>query len=209
MATETNDPVPNLVQFWTWRDNVHQRLVSTLQEDAEHAAQFVSRAQELAAEIETLVQNGLNEGAEEALGALAEQDMSDFCIMVDLSQDVHIDDVPRLDPEARLHLEEFLDEEPWHSLMVDTDLTVTLAMLEDLALREDNLPWYRVSPNLARILARVLDQANTEQVMRFAGEIEAMQTQKNVKLPDDVGELLDYVVDNAAKRLGIVKPKVG
>ena len=55
----------DLIKFWTWRDNVHQRLISTHAEDEEHAAAFVSRANELKEEVEFIAKNGLNEGAVE------------------------------------------------------------------------------------------------------------------------------------------------
>ena len=124
--SDPDDPSRDLVRFWTWRDNIHQRLASTQREDEAHHAAFVARAYELRDEIEFLARNGLNEGAEESLGTLAEQDMADFCIMVDLSADVEIEGVAKLTHETRQHLQEFLDSEPWHSLTVDTDLTVAL-----------------------------------------------------------------------------------
>jgi hypothetical protein len=192
----------NLISFWTWRDLTHQQA----NEDGETAAAFAERAAELRDELEFLLNGGLSEGAEEALGALAEQDMSDFCIMVDLSQEKDLPGVEALAPDTRETLQKFLDHEPWHSLMVDTDLTVALAMYEDLAIREDNLPWYEVSPNLVRITARVLDQANAEQVRRFAGELQALHQRTALELPAEVAELVRNLVATAAHRVGIEPP---
>ena len=195
----------HLIRFWTWRDLTHQQVAH----DDDDAAAFTERAEELRDEIEFLLSGGLSEGAEEALGALAEQDMSDFCIMVDLSQEMDLPGVTPLANTTRKHLEQFFDHEPWHSLMVDTDLTVALAMYEDLAMREDNLPWYEVSPNLVRVTARVLDQANAEHLQRFAGELEALHDHSALELPPAVAELARYLVDSAAHRLGIEPPSIG
>ena len=210
--SETGDPSRKLVRFWTWRDGLHQRLAATHDEDAAHHEAFVARARELRDEIEFLARNGLNEGAEVALGTLAEQDMADFCIMVDLAADVSIDDVVSLDPETRLHLAEFLDNEPWHSLMVDTDMTVALAMIEDVAAGTEGpasgRAWYEVSPNLMRVTARVLDQANAEQVRRFAGELNALHEASGNSVPRDAAEIIGYIVEQAAARVGLRPPEL-
>ena len=205
---ETGDSSRKLVRFWTWRDNLHQRLSATHAEDAAHHDAFVARARELRDEIEFLARNGLNEGAEEALGTLAEQDMADFCIMVDLAADVSIDGVAALDAETRLHLTEFLDGEPWHSLAVDTDMTVALAMIEDVAAGAEDRPWYAVSPNLMRVTARVLDQANAEQVRRFAAELNALHEASGTSVPADAAEIIGYIVEQAANRVGLRPPEL-
>lgn len=196
------------VRFWAWRDDLHQRLASTREEDAARRAAFVARAQELADEVAFVLGNGLTEGAVEALSALAEQDMADFCIMVDLAAAVSIAGVTPLAPEVRLHLEEFLDDEPWHSLMVDNDLTVAVAMVEAVAAAGDEVPWYEASPNLVRVTARVLDQANAEQVQRFVGELNALGEASGARLPNDAAEILQYIVRGAAQRLGIEPPRL-
>lgn len=196
------------VRFWAWRDDLHQRLASTREEDAAHRAAFVARARELADEVAFVLGNGLTEGAVEALSALAEQDMADFCIMVDLAASVSIAEVTPLAPEVRLHLEEFLDDEPWHSLMVDNDLTVAVAMVEAVAAADDEVPWYETSPNLVRVTARVLDQANAEQVQRFVGELNALGEASGARLPNDAAEILQYIVRGAAQRLGIEPPRL-
>ncbi len=203
--SEQTQSANNLVRFWTWRDLTHQQIAH----DASDAAAFAERAGELRDEIDFLLSGGLSEGAEEALGTLAEQDMSDFCTMVDLSQEIDLPGVTPLATTTREHLAQFLDHEPWHSLMVDTDLTVALAMYESLAIREDNLPWYEVSPNLVRITARVLDQANAEHLQRFAGELQVLHDRHAGELPQEVAELVRFLVDSAAQRLGIEPPSIG
>ena len=203
---QRQSPPHRLVRFWTWRDNLHQRLAATREEDAAHHAAFIARAAEVSEQIEFLARNGLNEGAVEALGALAEQDMVDFCIMVDLAADVAMDDVPSLRPNTRQHLQEFLDSEPWHSLMVDNDLVVALAMVESVAAA--GKPWYEASPNLARVVARVLDQASAEQVQRFAGELNALHDGAAAPVPEDAAEILRFAIGNAARRLGMQPPRL-
>ena len=196
------------VRFWTWRDNLHQRLAATHEEDAAHRAAFVARVAELAEEVDFLVRNGLNEGAVEALGTLAEQDMADFCIMVDLAAEVAIEGVAPLKAETAKHLAEFLDNEPWHSLMVDNDLTVALGMVEAVAAADAGVPWYETSPNLVRVTAGVLDQANAEQVQRFVGELNALSEATGARIPADAAQILNYIVSNAALRLGIQPPRL-
>lgn len=199
-------PSHRLVRFWTWRDNLHQRLVATREEDAAHHAAFIARAAEVSEQVEFLTRNGLNEGAMEALGALAEQDMVDFCVMVDLAADVPMDDVAPLQPTTRRHLQEFLNSEPWHSLMVDNDLVVALAMVEGVAAA--GKPWYEASPNLVRVVARVLDQASAEQVQRFAGELNALHGGADAPVPEDAAEILRFAIGNAARRLGMRPPQL-
>src|SRR5262244_2079597 len=88
-------------------------------EDRALAEEFASRASDLRSQVSFLLSGGLTEGAIEALGALAEEDMVDFCILVDLAAGIPIGGIEPLDAETRLHLTEFLDEEPWRSLAVD------------------------------------------------------------------------------------------
>jgi hypothetical protein len=143
-------------------------------DDAELADEFAARAADVRAEVTFLLGAGLSEGADESLAALAEGDMVDFCIMVDLAARVPIGGVEPLEDETRMHLEEFLAEEPWRSLAVDNDLTIALAMIEDVLNRSDaTTPWYRVSPQLPVALANVMDRVNREQYVRFAGELDA------------------------------------
>lgn len=193
-----------LLEFFKWRLDAldqHQRS-----DDRRLLESFAARAQEIAEGVSFLLQGGLSAGAEESLGAMAEQDMDDFCIMVDLAQGVALPGVPPLDKDTGEHLREFLDHEPWHSLLVDNDITVAIAMLEDIASRADEGPWYRVCPNMARVVAAVLDQANAEQMQRFAGEIAALGKRNELELPRDVATIVDNLIHSNAERLGIKPP---
>ena len=196
-----------MLRFFDWRLKVRDSHQAA--EDAALSDAFSQRAVEVRESIEFLLDNGLNEGAEAALGTLAEQDMGDFCIMVDLAQRVAIPEVEPLRKVTADHLEEFLETEPWHSLLVDNDVTVAIAMLEDVAVRVDEGPWYRVCPNMARVVAGVLDKVNAEQMQRFVGEIEALKSRTGVRLPDDVLDLVTNLVRSNAERLGMRPPSIG
>lgn len=189
------------VRVFTWRD-FHRRLKIAEAEDVEQAAQFAERAAEVRAEVMVLLQRGLTEGASEALGTLAEQDMLDFGILMDLAEPVPIPDVEPLDEETRRHLAEFLDAEPWHSLAVDTDLAVALGMLKAVA--QSPAPWFEASPEVVRVVASMMARANAEQVQRFVGEINARFSAD--ELPAELTGMLRYVIHSAAERLGIRPP---
>jgi hypothetical protein len=142
-------------------------------EDRALADEFAARAEEIRSQVDFLLGGGLTDGASEALGSLAEEDMVDFCIMVDLAGGVEIGGVAPLDAQTRLHLAEFLDEEPWRSLSVDNDITIALAMIEEILVGSDQEPWYRTSPQLPVTVANLMDRVDREQYLRFAGEFEA------------------------------------
>ena len=135
--------------------------------DAEVAERFRTRAAEVRDEVNFLLASGLNEGAVEALAAFAEEDMVDFSIMVDLAAEA-IKEVEPLNETTREHLAEFLDEEPWHSLAIDLDITVVLAMIEDVLQHSGR--WYESSPRLPVTLAVLMDRVNLEQFRRFEAE---------------------------------------
>ncbi len=195
-----------LLRFSNWRLDLldrHQREV-----DAALSEEFSQRAGEVREQLVFLLDNGLTEGAEASLAAVAEQDMGDFCIMVDLAQRVAIPQVDPLDRGIVEPLQEFLNHEPWHSLQVDNDVTVAIAMLEDVAARADEGPWYRVCPNMVRVVARVLDQVNKEQMQRFAGEIEAIHKRSGLQHPADVKALVQNLLQSNSIRLGIRPPEL-
>ena len=195
-----------LLRFLNWRLDLldrHQREV-----DAALSEEFSQRAGEVREQLVFLLENGLTEGAEASLAAVAEQDMGDFCIMVDLAQGVAIPQVDPLDRGIVEPLQEFLNHEPWHSLQVDNDVTVAIAMLEDVAARADEGPWYRVCPNMVRVVARVLDQVNKEQMQRFAGEIEAIHKRSGLQHPADVKALVQNLLQSNSIRLGIRPPEL-
>lgn len=202
-----DDPSSAITGFRAWRD-FYRRLHVESESDREQAAAFAERAAEVRDEIEALLRNGLNDGAKDALGTLAEEDMNDFCIMVDLSEGVEIPDVGPLDEERRLHLKEFLDDEPWHSLAVDTDMAVAFAMLEQVASDPEARPWHQICPNLVWVMSDLLARASTEQVARFAGEVHALSARIGRPLPREVLDITRYVVENNAQRLGMRTPEI-
>jgi hypothetical protein len=170
-------------------------------EDSALAEAFAARASDVRNQVDFLLGGGLTEGAEEALSALAEQDMVDFCIMVDLAAGIGIDGVDPLDEETRLHLQEFLDEEPWRSLGIDNDITIALATIEDMLLRADEAPWYRVAPQLPGTLANLMDRVNREQYLRFAAELQA-RLKKHPNVESDGLVIVREVVHGGARRVG-------
>ncbi|NJN51169.1 MAG: hypothetical protein HC809_04700 [Gammaproteobacteria bacterium] len=174
-------------------------------DDRDVAAAFAARAADVRAQVVFLLGGGLSEGAREALGALAEEDMVDFCIMVDLANGIDIADVLPLEAETQLHLSEFLDEEPWRSLAVDNDMTVVLAMIEDVLAQSRQSPWHRVSPRLPLALANLMDRVDREQYLHFAGELEARLERHDVDSLDGIGMVLEIVHDGA-RRVGAHPP---
>jgi len=169
------------------------------------AEAFSTRAAEVHAQVTFLLGAGLSEGAGESLAALAEGDMVDFCAMVDLASGVEIRGVGLLDGSTRQHLEEFLDQEPWHSLAIDNDITITLAMIGDLLEQADTgTPWYRTSPQLPVTLANLMDRVDREQFIRFAGELSARLERHR----DVVASLrfLNEIIVAGAHRVGVRPP---
>lgn len=170
-------------------------------EDRALAEQFAARAAEVRSEVDFLLSGGLTEGASEALGALAEEDMVDFCIIVDLAGGVAIDGVVPLDADTRMHLTEFLDVEPWRSLAVDNDITVALAVIEETVARSDREPWYRTSPQLPVTLANLMDRVNREQYHRFSSEL-GLRLQRHPDRAADVVALVREIVRSGARKVG-------
>ncbi len=193
--------------FRSWRD-FYRRLHVESERDREQAAEFARRAAEVREEVTFLLRGGLTDGAIEALGALAEGDMADFCIMVDLAEGVAIPEVEPLDEDSRLHLAGFLDDDPWHSLAVDIDIPVVLAMLEEVAAQGGELRWFEVVPNLVEVMSNLLERANREQFGRFAAELGALLEGNELELPDDVAEITRFIMQRAADRLGVRCPAV-
>src|SRR5262249_4572691 len=105
------------------------------------AEEFATRAGEVRTQASFLLGGGVTDGAVEALGALAEEDMVDFCILVDLAAGMQIAGVAPLDAQTQRNLGEFLDREPWRSLAVDNDITIALAMIEDVLAGGAGTPW--------------------------------------------------------------------
>lgn len=193
-----------LVHLRRWRDELRRTEIADerlAQED------MVRRAQELRDEIVFLLKNGLNEGAQATLATLAEEDMSDFCIMVDLAEGLPIEDVAPLDHDEQAQLAAFLAEDPWRSLAVDIDTTVAIAVIEDAASNGD-AAWYDTAPNLIGVVARVLDNVNSEQLGRFAGELSSLHQRTGVTITPDLLEQLDFLMRQAASRIGVRPPVI-
>jgi hypothetical protein len=171
-------------------------------EDRDLAEEFAARAADLRSQVSFLLSGGLTEGATEVLGTLAEEDMVDFCILVDLAAGVAITGTTPLDAETRLHLTEFLDEEPWRSLAVDNDITIALATIEDMLLKSNETPWYRTAPQLPVTLANLMARVNREQYIRFAGELEARLRQHRGHTSDGI-VIVREIVRAGARRVGV------
>lgn len=188
------------LELLRWRESRALAL-----EDQALAEAFASRAAEVHAQVTFLLSQGFSEGANESLAALAEGDMVDFCVMVDLAGAVEIPDVAPLDESTRRHLEAFLDQEPWHSLAIDNDITINLATIEDLLARMANgEPWYHVSPQLPATLASLMDRVDREQFMRFAGEL----TNRQLQVRNAAQQLgfLNEIITAGAHRVGVRPP---
>jgi hypothetical protein len=170
-------------------------------EDRALAEQFAARAAQVRSAVDFLLSGGLTEGASEALAALAEEDMVDFCILVDLAGGVAIDGVAPLDAQTRLHLSEFLDQEPWRSLAVDNDITVALAMVEETVARSDREAWYRTSPQLPVTLANLMDRVDREQYQRFSCELD-LRLRRHPDHAADLVAIVREIVRCGARRVG-------
>ena len=170
-------------------------------EDRALADEFSTRADDVRSQVVFLLGGGLTEGASDALATLAEEDMVDFCIMVDLAGGVEIDGVTPLDATTRLHLTEFLEQEPWRSLAVDNDITVALAMIEETLGTADATPWHRTSPHLPVTLANLMDRVDREQYLRFVGELQPRLHAHRQQAPAATAVVRE-IVNAGARRVG-------
>lgn len=198
MVDPVNDEVTSA---FVWRD-FYRRMKIVAADDVEQAARFAERAAEVRGDVASLLQSGLTEGAAQALESLAEGDMVDFGILVDLAEPVPIPDVTPLDHGTRRHLAEFLAEEPWRSLAVDTDIAVVLGMLKAAA--STAAPWFEAEPELVRIVDSLLMRCSGEQLQRFTAEVDARL--RNDDLPAELTARLRDAVHAAARRLGTRPP---
>ncbi len=188
--------------FWLRRELTRQSHRVAVADD-EIAAQFQSRAQELRVELIDLLAAGLSDGVCVALSALAEEDMVDFCIMVDLAEPVALNGVEPLPEHTRQLLAQFLDDEPWHSLSVDHDITVTLALLDSVGVQPAQAHWYLYAPGLFDLLGRTCARASKEQFMRLVGEYQALAERDQIRLSDDAQELFNGLINQTAHRHGL------
>ena len=170
-------------------------------DDAALAEAFSRRASEVHGQVSFLLSGGLTEGAVAALSALAEEDMVDFCIMVDLANGMDLTGGEARNAQTQLHLSEFLDQEPWRSLSVDNDITVTLAMIEDVLAHAQEAPWYRTSPQLPVTLANLMDRVNREQYARFENELETRLQRYPAAAVDSIAVIRE-IVRTGARRVG-------
>ncbi len=195
------------LRFWTWRD-LNRKLQRAKEEDDAQAEQFAERAREVREEVIFLLGGGLSEGAEQSLNALAEEDMNDFCILVDLAEPVEIDGVEPLDDTTRENLHQFLDQEPWHSLAIDNDIIVVIACLDEVGSEPTNRPWYDTAPDLVPLLAKVLDRVNNEQLIRLVGEFNALVERDHLQLSNELTKILEELIHQASNRLGLPPQKL-
>ena len=185
-----------------WRDYLHARS-DRVQVDAEY---FVDRASEIRDQLEFVLANGLNEGAEASLGELAEEDMVDFCIMADLANHVDIPGVEQLAPETARCLEQFFVNDPWHALMADVEINVCLAMLRAYGESEGETIWHLNDPYLLTAISRALDDCNEEQLGRFVAETQTLAERSDIVWDDELNELMAVCVNRAAGRLRVRHP---
>ncbi len=186
--------------FWSRRElhKQHQRI-----DDSEVAALFRKQAIALREQLSDLLVGGLSEGVETALSALAEEEMVDFCIMVDLAEPIELRGVEPLPEAQRAALAQFLDQEPWHSLAVDHDITIALALLDSIGVQPRQARWYRYAPGLFDLLARIFDQGNKEQFQRFVGEYRSLAERDHIRLSDDAQTMFNRLVNETAHRHGL------
>lgn len=167
---------------------------------------YLSRAKELRETIVAVLAGGLSEGAERALTDLAEEDSVDFCIMMDLANNVQIPGVDRLESEDELHLRQFLHDEPWRSLEVDIEIAVCLAMLRAYGESDEETIWYESDPHLLKSMSQAFQGVNREQLGRFVAEINALGAQRHVEFDAELKALAVVSAESAAHRLGVKMP---
>lgn len=188
-----------------WRDFLHARS-EQVESDAEY---FCDRAREMREEIEFVLANGLNEGAEDSLGELAEEDMVDFCIMADLANHVDIPGVEPLSAETARCMEQFLANDPWHALLADAEIVVCLAMLRAYGESERDTIWHRNDPYLLTAISRALDDCNEEQLGRFVAETDALAQRNDIAWDEELADLMTVCINRAARRLRVKHPPHG
>ncbi len=185
-----------------WRDYLHTH-VDRVRGDAEY---YLLRASEIRDIVYDVLGAGLSDGAVQALADLAEEDSVDFSILVDLASNVHIPGVAPLDEREALKLGQFLREEPWRSLEVDTEIAVCLAMLRAYGESEEETIWHMGDPHLLKSISRAFDGVNKEQLGRFVSEINALHCHPKIHFDSELKALALASADNAARRLGMRTP---
>ena len=185
-----------------WRDYLHIRPDKI----RGSADAYCARAEEIRDIIAQVLHAGFSTGAEQALTDLAEEDSVDFCIMVDLANHVDIPGIEPLDKEDTIHLLQFLEAEPWRSLVVDTEIAVSLAMLRAYGESEEETIWYMGDPHLLSTLSKTFESVNKEQFGRFIAEINSLCRDRGLRFDDELMALSRASANRAADRLGLQPP---
>jgi hypothetical protein len=185
-----------------WRDYLHVRP-DKVRGDSEF---YLTRAGVVCDAVSTVLQAGLSEGAQQALTDLAEEDSIDFCIMVDLAAGVDIPGVEPLVEEEQQKLNQFLNQEPWRSLAVDTEIAVCLAMLRVYGESDAETIWHMGDPHLLKSISRAFEGVNKEQLGRFVAEINALAARPAVQFDNELRALSLQSAENAAHRLRLQIP---
>ena len=185
-----------------WRDYVHAH-VDRVRGDADY---YLLRASELRDIVNDVLGAGLSEGAVQALSDLAEEDSVDFSILVDLAAGVSIPGVDPLPESEAVKLTQFLTEEPWRSLEVDTEIAVCLAMLRAYGENEYETIWHMGDPHLLKSISRAFDGVNKEQLGRFVAEINSLHVHPKIHFDNELKALAVASAEGAAIRLGIKAP---
>lgn len=195
----------SIARLLGWRDYLHLRR-DKVRGDAEA---YCDRAQEIRELVAKTLSGGLTDAASYALGDLAEGDIVDFCVMVDLANGVEIPDVEPLDDDTREWLMQWRETEPWRALTVDTDINVCLAMLRAHGQEPDEIIWHMGDPHLLRTISQVFEQVDREQYARFVVEINVLVTSHKYNFDSELLALLNVASDNAAHRIGVEPKPIG
>ncbi len=189
----------SIIPLLGWRDFVHLRQ-DHVRGDADS---YCTRAAELRELVTRTLSGGLNEASEEILADIAGDDIVDFCILVDFANDVDIPDVDPLDEDTREWLSRWVENDPWRSLAIDTDISVCVAMLRAYGKNEQETIWHMSDPHLLRSISRVFDAVDREQYLHFVGEINALHEAAAVSFDSELIALTTASAERAAERLGI------
>lgn len=191
-------------RYWIWRD-LKRQLQNLKQSNNEIQREFSRQAQNVRERIEFLVRFNPG-GYEEALSALAEQDMTNFCLMVDLAAGVRLKEVEPLTKEHQQRLARFLAKEPWASLAVDNEISIALALLDSIGAPDSDTALARLPKGILDVLESVLENVNHEQYQRFLYELERLSVRNSLRLPREAARAFSAQLEHAAARLGVKPP---
>ncbi len=194
---------PESRHYWRWRQ-LRDEMRTNSSSDQQLHREFCQQAQQVREQLCFLL-NG-SSGSEDSLSALAEEDMTNFCVMVDLAQGIALDDVAPLPADIRNQVLRFLATEPWRSLAVDNEISVALALLDSLGIAPSDTPLGQQPPGLLNVVESVLQNVNTEQYNRFLQEYQRLTQRDQLGLPNELSSVFEAMVRQAADRLGIRPP---